>query len=71
MEILRFAVVTHICIQLGKQVGHFQSLRVQRTPCTAHVVADVFAETDGLGAAVVGGIKVAGLNEAAADGNDG
>ncbi len=64
-------MVTHVGVQLVEQLRHFERFRVQGTPCTAHVVADVFAETDGCGAALFRGVQVAGLDEAAADGDDG
>ena len=48
---------------------------MERTPCAAHVVADVFAELDGFGAALFGGggggVQVAGLHEASPDSDDG
>ena len=68
---LRFARVAHVGVELGEQVGHLEGFGVEGAPDAAEVVADVFAEADGFGAALFGGVEVAGLDEAAADFDDG
>ena len=44
---------------------------VQGAPCAAHVVADIFAETDGFGATFFGCVEEAGLHEEAPNGDYG
>ena len=68
---LRFARVAHVGVELGEQVGHLEGFGVEGAPDAAEVVADVFAEADGFGAALLGGVEVAGLDEAAPDFDDG
>ena len=65
----RLAVVAHARVQLREQLGHLEGFGIEGAPDAAEVVADVFAESDGVGAVVFVGVRR--LDVAATDGDDG
>ena len=44
----RFAVVAHARVQLRQKLGHLKCLGIEGSPYTTKIVADVFAESDGV-----------------------
>ena len=64
----RLAVVAHARVQLRQQLRHLEGFGVEGAPDAAEIVADVFAESNGVGAVVFVGIRC--LDVAATDGND-
>ena len=65
----RLAVMAHARVQLREQLGHVERFGIEGAPDAAEVVADVFAESNGVGAVVFVGIRC--LDVAATDGDDG
>ena len=65
----RLAVVAHARVQSRKELGHLEGFGVEGAPDAAEVVANVLAESDGVGTVVF--VGVGGLDVAVADGDDG
>ncbi len=61
--------MAHARVQLRQQFRHLERFGIEGAPDATEIVANIFAEADGVGAVVL--VCVRGLDVAATDGDDG